>query len=118
MCSSDLGQCWYALEEADRAIADFTEVINRDPCNKEAYQWRANAWKDVDNFEQSQADVQRADDLDSTEPDSDTMPNIKQTTRALLETHFAPTALDDITITERTFPTRVRADLQRAMPPR
>src|SRR3954451_4366793 len=34
---------------------------------------------------------------------------------ALLERHFAPTPLDQITITERTFPLRVRADLQRAM---
>jgi hypothetical protein len=35
--------------------------------------------------------------------------------RPLLEAHFRPTPLDDITISERQFPFRVRADLQRAI---
>jgi hypothetical protein len=35
--------------------------------------------------------------------------------RPLLEAHFRPTPLDDITISERRFPFRVRADLQRAI---
>ena len=33
----------------------------------------------------------------------------------LIRAHFAPTGLEDITISERKFPFRVRADLQRAM---
>ena len=35
--------------------------------------------------------------------------------RQLLEWHFRPTSLDNITISERKFPFRVRADLQRAI---
>jgi hypothetical protein len=35
--------------------------------------------------------------------------------RPLLEDHFRPVRLDDLTITERRFPFRVRADLQRAI---
>lgn len=35
--------------------------------------------------------------------------------RALLETHFRPTLLDNLTISERKFPFRVRADLQRTI---
>jgi cell division protease FtsH len=35
--------------------------------------------------------------------------------RPLLESHFRPTPPDDITISERRFPFRVRADLQRAI---
>lgn len=34
---------------------------------------------------------------------------------SLLKTHFLPTSTDDITISERQFPFRVRADLQRAI---
>ena len=34
---------------------------------------------------------------------------------ALLQAHFRPTPLDDVTISERRFPFRVRADLQRAI---
>lgn len=33
----------------------------------------------------------------------------------LIQSHFAPTPLDEITVRERRFPTRVRADLQRAV---
>jgi hypothetical protein len=35
--------------------------------------------------------------------------------RPMLEAHFRPTPLDNITISERQFPARVRADLQRAI---
>jgi hypothetical protein len=35
--------------------------------------------------------------------------------RPLLDAHFRPTSLDDLTISERRFPFRVRADLQRAI---
>jgi hypothetical protein len=35
--------------------------------------------------------------------------------RPLLEAHFRPAALDDLTVAERRFPFRVRADLQRAI---
>lgn len=35
--------------------------------------------------------------------------------RPLLQDHFRPASLDDLTITERRFPFRVRADLQRAI---
>lgn len=38
-----------------------------------------------------------------------------QTATDLLQRHFQPAPLNQITITERTFPIRVRADLQRAM---
>jgi cell division protease FtsH len=39
----------------------------------------------------------------------------KTPVRQLLETHFGPDALDRLAITERRFPFRVRADLQRAL---
>src|SRR5262245_57698389 len=35
--------------------------------------------------------------------------------RPLLEAHFRPVRLDDLTVSERKFPFRVRADLQRAV---
>ncbi len=35
--------------------------------------------------------------------------------RPLLEAHFRPAALDQITVSERRFPYRVRADLQKAI---
>ena len=39
----------------------------------------------------------------------------KSTIAALLKKHFQPTPLDNITISQRQFPTSVRADLQRAI---
>src|SRR5687768_8744083 len=35
--------------------------------------------------------------------------------RPLLEAHFRPATLDDLTVSERRFPFRARADLQRAL---
>jgi len=42
------------------------------------------------------------------------VPAQKNLIAALLTDHFAPTAVDDLAITERLFPFRIRADLQRA----
>src|SRR5262249_12386498 len=42
-------------------------------------------------------------------------PQSRQVVRPPREPHFRPTSLDDITISERRFPFRVRADLQRAI---
>ena len=39
----------------------------------------------------------------------------RQPIHALLQSHFRPVKLEDITVFERTFPFRVRADLQRAI---
>jgi hypothetical protein len=39
----------------------------------------------------------------------------RQLIRVVLENHFRPAPLDDLTISERRFPFRVRADLQRAI---
>jgi hypothetical protein len=42
-------------------------------------------------------------------------PDAKKRLRPQLEAHFRPVPLDDITVSERRFPFRVRADLQRAI---
>src|SRR5947209_10010472 len=42
-------------------------------------------------------------------------PDPRRLLRRLLARHFRPAPLDDLTISERRFPFRVRADLQRAI---
>ena len=111
-----LGYSWYALNDFDRAIASLTALIQINENYRDAYHWRAKAWEALDNSEAADADRARADECESPSTDEeDNMPDLKQSTQTLLQKHFAPLTLDQITITERTFPVRVRTDLQRAM---
>ena len=110
------GQCWYEQDDYSKAIADFSEAVRIDPTYRRAYKWRAKVWDEIGNEENAKADYERAEELGSSCAEGhDSMRYQKKTIHSLLEKHFHPTPLDDITITERRFPARVQADLQRAI---
>ncbi len=103
-------------EEWQKAVDDLNIAIKNDPTHKAAYRKRAEAWDELEEPDNAVRDYNRADELEEEKSSQgNNMSNRKKTTFHLLEKHFSPTPLDDITITERQFPARVRADLQRAI---
>jgi cell division protease FtsH len=109
------GLAHFCLQDYEAAVRDLTQALQRDPKLAWAYEYRAKAWDEQGEHEKADADDQMAEALAALASPTQTQNPMKQTTLALLEKHFAPTPVDDITITERTFPVRVRADLQQAM---
>jgi cell division protease FtsH len=106
------------VEDYEAAVADYDEAIRLDPNRAGAYRGRASAWDALDREELADADQDRADRLDDEEPSgglSMTMTERKVQIHTLIQSHFDPTPVADLTITEREFPHRVRADLQKAV---
>lgn len=107
---------WWEKGELKKAVDDLTEAIRLDPTHWKACQRRAQIWNDLGQHEKAEQDLERADVLEAAKSsEGNTMRNRKKEIYQLLEKHFLPAAFDDITITERRFPSRVRADLQRAI---
>ena len=50
------GKVWSALGDSDRAIADHTEAIRRDPRNEIAYMHRAEVWREKREFARAISD--------------------------------------------------------------
>jgi tetratricopeptide (TPR) repeat protein len=137
------GRCHFLLEKLDEALADLNAAVEINPNHRAARRWRATTWEALGNDEAAAADRAVADPDTENEPadendefedeleddasegaaiaSNDTpaeetkMAEPRQSTQALLQKHFAPMPIDQITITERTFPLRMRADLQRAL---
>ena len=110
----------FHIEDFEAAISDFDEAIRLDPRQARAYKSRAAAWEALDRDEEAEADHLRAETLDDDEPTKGAAVTVTVTERkpqihALIQAHLDPTPVDNLTITERNFPHRVRADLQRAV---
>lgn len=107
---------WWEKGELQKAIDDLTEAIRLNPKFRRAYKKRSRIWDELGESEKAEQDLDRADELSNGETnEGNSMNNRKKLVFQLLEKHFAPTPLDDLVITERRFPNRVRADLQRAI---
>ncbi|MCA9055702.1 MAG: tetratricopeptide repeat protein, partial [Planctomycetaceae bacterium] len=50
------GNIYRELKDADRAVADFTAAIRRDPEHALAYSYRAQCWEDLEQFDKAVAD--------------------------------------------------------------
>lgn len=107
------GREWFDTDEFEKAVTDLTEAIRLDPARKAAYEWRARAWECLDEPARADSDFDMAENLESKA--EQTMPERKPPIFQLLQAHFEPAPLDQLTITERRFPERVRADVQRAI---
>jgi cell division protease FtsH len=108
----------YQSEEYQAAIADYDEAIRLDPIHVKAYQGRAAAWDALEREDEADADYDRAERLEDEEAPGGppmTVTERKVQIHTLIQSHFDPTPVADLTITEREFPHRVRADLQRAV---
>ncbi len=106
------------LEDFKAAIVDFDEAIRLDPHQPRAYMSRAAALQALDRDEEAEADLVHAETLDDDEPMKGaavTVTDRKPQIHALIQAHLDPTPVEDLAITERNFPHRVRADLQRAV---
>jgi tetratricopeptide (TPR) repeat protein len=106
------------VEDFEAAVIDFGEAIRLDPKQVRAYQGRAAAWEALEQDEEAEADYVQAERLGEDEPMGGAAVAVterKPQIHALIQAHFDPTPVEDLTITERNFPHRVRADLQRAI---
>jgi len=101
----------HADGDHDGALADFAEAIRLAPEDPSNYEWRASVWEALGEPDHAEADEQTAARLDN----GDTMNDSRTLIHPLLQKHFTGLAIDDLAITERHFPARVRADLQRAL---
>ena len=108
----DRGQLWSAEGEFQQAVADFTEAIRLNPNDDAAHRGRGAALDELGEYAKADADFDTAAQLLSEET---TMRERHPPILTLLEGQFDPTPLDGLAITERQFPYRVRADLQRGI---
>jgi cell division protease FtsH len=114
----DRAEARHAIEDHEAAIADYTEAIRLDPTLAEAFRGRAVARDAIGMEDEAEADHDQAERLDDEETPGEatmTVTERKPQIHALIQSHFEPTPVDDLTVTERQFPIRVRADLQRAV---
>jgi tetratricopeptide (TPR) repeat protein len=105
------------VEEFEAAVVDFGEAIRLDPDQARAYRGRAVAREALEQDEEAEADYRQVERLGDDEPMGGATVAVterKPQIHALIQGHFDPTPVEDLTITERDFPHRVRADLQRA----
>lgn len=106
----------HAVGDDEGAVVDYGEAIRLDPDLVRAYRGRAQSLEALGRDEEAEADHDRAECLeDEDSPAEDSMTERKAQIDALIRSHFEPTMPEDLTITERLFPHRVRADLQRAV---
>jgi len=100
------------LDRTDEALEALNEAIRIEPNNSYGRNARAELLQNLGDYDAAENDL-------ATAANSDTSESMKKSRRTLiagiLEEHFAPESPDNITITEREFPTRVRTDLQRAV---
>lgn len=112
------GMALYEVEDFEAAIVDFSEAIRLDPHNASAYRGRAAAWEAMGRDDRADADygeAERLGDEETFEGGAMSTTGRKAQIHALIQSHFDPTPVDDLTVTQRQFPLRVRADLQRAV---
>src|SRR5262249_23298625 len=106
------GEVLAELGRFELAAADFTEGIHLTPGAADAYRGRAKAWMALGRFEEAEADFAAAREQGAEE---ELMHEPKALIYTLLQGHFQPAPLDTLVMTERSFPGRVRPDLQRAI---
>ena len=102
----------------EAAVADFSEAIRLDPGHAKAYRARAASLEALGREDEAEADHDRAERLGDEGPTGGAAMSVterKAQIHALIQSHFEPTPVEDLTVTERQFPLRVRADLQRAI---
>lgn len=107
------GMAWCQLEELDKALPDLTEAIRLRPDLIDAYRWRGWLFESLGEYENADLDLDNAEELEQQR--EETMPADKTLILPILQNHFGETPLDQLSITERRFPSRVRADIQRAL---
>ncbi|HEX7898283.1 MAG TPA: AAA family ATPase [Planctomycetota bacterium] len=104
---------WMEKGESGKALADLDEAVRLDPRMADAFDKRSAIHEERGDREKAKEDVDRARDIRMSRLDS-RGPQKRTQINGLLQAHFHPVPPEDLTVTERLFPFRVRADLQRA----
>jgi cell division protease FtsH len=106
-----------AADNLSLAIADLTEAIHRQPQDARLLRLRAKIYSATGENEKSEADYTSLtinSEADTTQ-ENNTMNRRSKRLFDLIKTNFSPVSIDDVTISERRFPNRVRADIQLAI---
>lgn len=99
--------------EPESALPDLDKAIELDPRSTEALEKRSEILRGRGDAKSADEDAARAKDVHQ-QRSAVRGPQTRTLIPSLLGDHFRPTSLDDLLLTERIFPFRVRADLQRA----
>jgi len=105
---------WLQLGQADKGLADLDEALRLDPRMTEALQRRSALLVELGQPERAEQDLQRARAI-LTARAAVRGPQKKTLVAALIREHFHPVQADALSVTEREFPLRIRADLQRGL---
>jgi tetratricopeptide (TPR) repeat protein len=107
------GEVWIKLGLPDKALFDLNEAIRLDPRMTEALSKRTTLYQERGEHGKAEADADRVRKIHATRAAS---PGSQKRTLiiSIFREHFHPHSMDNLTITERQFPFRVRSDLQRA----
>jgi tetratricopeptide (TPR) repeat protein len=108
------GQAWLREGDDTCAMADFDAALRLEPDNKSALEARGQLLVEQGEFGRAEADLDTLDQI-LMETEVSDMTQRRARISLLLAEHFDSLPLADLTITERRFPFRVRADLQRAV---
>jgi tetratricopeptide (TPR) repeat protein len=109
------GQAWLKEGDDERAMADFDAALQLKPSSEAALSARSQLLVEQGDFQRSEADLDKLDQVQTEESEGTNMSQRRTRVSLLLAEHFDPLPLADLAITERQFPFRVRADLQRAV---
>ena len=114
------GTVYFELDELEKSLADFNSAISQEPDNVRAYQWRAYTLSALGEESKANEDYDKADELKQQKLKTDIELGCDMTTRktrvsTLLQEHLSTESPEEVLITERVFPFRMRADLQRAI---
>lgn len=109
---------WQGRGEYEKALADFAEAIRLEPHNCRHYSCRLNVWAELGDDDNADADWEKIQELQDADLEDPTM-NATLEQRMMIfnriQDHFGAAPLEALEVTERVFPGRVRADLQRAL---
>jgi cell division protease FtsH len=109
------GLAWWAEGNDERAMKDFDRALKLNPKNTTALQARSQLFVERGDFESSEADLDTLEDVLMKSSNGEHMAQRRTRISLLISEHFQPLPVAELTITERQFPFRVRADLQKAV---
>lgn len=99
---------------SDAALADLTEALRLDPRLTDALEKRSELLRARGDGKAADLDVDLMRQI-HRERSVPRLPQHRTLIPALLREHFRPIPIETLLLTERVFPPRMRADLQRAM---
>jgi len=109
------GRAWAQIDDDHRAMEDFACALRLSPKDEKALCARSALLAELGEFQRSEADLDTLELVLIESFKGETMSQRRTRVSLLLAEHFEPLPLADLAITERRFPFRVRADLQRAV---